>query len=104
LKNVKYTAGVHYVAETAGAYWLIDMIAIAQLNENNKDVDPDELLQVWKLTVNPNKTARLTCDDGGKDGNPRRILFTKEIAVTDFPFEEFKLFVQYGMIMLPDEY
>jgi hypothetical protein len=30
IRNVAYTDGAQYVAEHAGAYWLLDIIAIAQ--------------------------------------------------------------------------
>ena len=30
VRNVTYTDGVRYVADTAGAYWLIDIVALAQ--------------------------------------------------------------------------
>jgi hypothetical protein len=47
-RNVLYTAGVQYLAEKAGAYWLIDIIAIAQ---RMKPRVRAEGFQVWCLTA-----------------------------------------------------
>ena len=59
----------------------------------------DEAFQVWKLKVNADRTAALTCDDG--NGN---ILHTQEIAFTDFPLDEIKLYFTDNTILLPSEY
>jgi hypothetical protein len=61
VRDVLYTDGVRYVAQTAGAYWLIDEIAFGQ--RGNKRVAA-EGFQLWKLKVNPDHTARLACEDG----------------------------------------
>jgi hypothetical protein len=31
VRGITYTEGVEYVAETAGAYWLLDEIALAKV-------------------------------------------------------------------------
>ena len=56
-----YTEGAEYVAETAGAQWLLDEIALAQ-----RHIIPvkREDFQVWDLKVNADQTATLTCGDG----------------------------------------
>ena len=46
-----------------------------------------EEFQVWTLTVRPDKTATLACDDG--NGN---VVFSKEIPYTDFPLDTIKLY------------
>jgi hypothetical protein len=71
------------VADQGGAYWLLDEIALAQ--RGDRRVVAKEF-QVWKLTVNPDRTATLTCDDG--NGN---IVSSKEIPFTDFPLDEIEL-------------
>ena len=94
--KVRYTDGVKYVADTAGAYWLIDEIAFAQ---SVPAVEAEEF-QLWKLTVDTAKsTATLTCDDGN-----RRIVFKKEIAFTDFPLDEIRFYFTDSTILLPSEY
>lgn len=47
--GITCTDGAKYVADTAGAYWLLDEIAIPQRFE--KSVASEEF-QVWKLVVN----------------------------------------------------
>ena len=69
-RNVLYTDGAQHVAEHGGAYWLLDEIAIIQ--PYNKRVAAEEF-QVWKLTVHPDRSATLTCDDGNDMSySPRR--------------------------------
>ena len=84
VRDILYTDGVKYVAETAGAYWLIDEITRAQ--RFDKGLAAEEF-QLWKLTVNSDHTATLTCEDG--DGG---VLFTKAIEFTDFPLAEITLY------------
>jgi hypothetical protein len=95
-RNVLYTEGAQYVAEQGEAYWLLDEIALIQ--PYDKNVAAEEF-QVWKLTVRPEKTAALTCDDG--NGN---IVFSKEIPFTDFPLETITLYFANNVIHLPSEY
>jgi hypothetical protein len=95
-RNIAYTDGARHVAEHGGAYWLLDEIAIIQ--PYNKRVAAEEF-QVWKLTVQPDRSVTLTCDDG--DGN---IVFTKQIEYTDFPLDEITLYFANRVIHLPSEY
>ena len=60
-RAVLFTDGAKYVADQAGAYWLLDEIAIIQ--PHDKRVAAEEF-QVWKLAVNANQTGVLTCEDG----------------------------------------
>lgn len=93
--KVTYTDGVKYVAETGGAYWLLDEIALAQ--RFNKKVSVQEF-QVWKLRVT-NNTATLTVEDGNDN-----VVFSKNITYTDFPLPEIDLWFTDGVILLPSEY
>lgn len=95
-RNVVFTDGAKYVADTAGAYWLLDEIAFAQTLKRVAG----EGFQLWRLKVNLAKnTARLTCEDG--NGN---IVLTKHIPYTDFPLEEISLYFTDKTILLPSEY
>jgi hypothetical protein len=94
--DVTYTEGADFVAERAKAYWLLDEIALAQRNE--KAVS-DKMFQIWKLTVNEDRTALLSVDDG--NGNT---VFSKKLHFTDFPIDEFSFWVYHKTIMLPSEY
>ncbi len=40
IRNVSYTDGAQYVAEHGGAYWLLDIIAIAQLHDQAVKTEP----------------------------------------------------------------
>ena len=96
VRNILFTDGAKYVAETAGAYWLLDEIALAQHFE--KSVAAEEF-QLWKLTVKPDHTAMLACEDG----NGKAVL-SKDIPFTDFPLDEIKFYVTNNTILLPSEY
>ena len=95
-RDVLYTDGVMYVGKTAGAFWLIDEIAFAQ--QADKRLAAEEF-QSWKLTVNADRTATLTCEDGNGV-----VLFTKAIEYSDFPLAEITLFFLNKTILLPSEY
>jgi hypothetical protein len=95
-RDVLFTDGAKYVADQGGAYWLLDEIALAQRYQ--KAVAAEEF-QVWTLTVNPDHTARLACDDGNK-----KIVFAKVIPFTDFPIERITLWFENNTIYLPSEH
>jgi hypothetical protein len=98
-RSFLYTDGIQYLAENAGAYWLIDEIALA--NKFVKSLD-DQEFQLWTLTKT-GSSATLVCDDG--DGN---VLFTKPIPFTDFPFDSIKMYVEGDgenrVLLLPSEH
>jgi hypothetical protein len=95
-RNVLFTDGARFLADRAGAYWLLDEIAIVQPHDPRVAA---EEFQVWKLTLRPDHTATLTCDDG--NGN---IVFTKNIEFTDFPLDEVTLYFANSVIYLPSEH
>lgn len=95
VRKVLYTDGAQYVAETGGAYWLIDEIAFGQ---SEPSVTAEEF-QVWRLKVNSDRTAILTCDDGND-----RVVFSKAIEYTDFPLDEIAFYFIDNVIMLTSEY
>ena len=94
--TVLYTEGAQYVAEHGEAYWLLDEIAFTQPHHQ---AVANEAFQVWTLTVQSNRSATLTCDDG--NGN---VVFSKEIPYTDFPLDTIKLYFANNVIHLPSEY
>ncbi len=95
-RKILFTDGAKYLAETAGAYWLLDEIALIQCHRRRVAA---EEFQVWKLAVRPDRTATLTCDDGNGE-----IVFTKRIEFTDFPLAEITLYFANNVIHLPSEY
>ncbi len=94
-RKVLYTDGVKFLAERAGAYWLIDEIALIQPYE--KAVAAEEF-QLWRLIVNGNQ-AVLNCEDGNG-----RVVYSKDIAYTDCPLSELVLYCINSVILLPSEY
>lgn len=95
VKSVLYTEGVQYMAEVGGAYWLVDEIAFSQSKPKVKA----ESFQFWKLTVDSDRTATLSCEDG--NGN---IVYIKQIEYTDFPLNEMVLYYTDNVILLTSEY
>ena len=94
-RKVLYTEGVQYVAEQGGAYWLLDTLAFAQAIP----AVAAESFQFWTLTVHPNQTATLACEDGNG-----KVVHTQEIPFTDFPLDEIKFYFTDNVILLPSEY
>ena len=96
VRSVLFTDGAKYVAETGGAYWLLDEIALAQRFEKKL---AGEEFQLWRLSVEKDQTATLVCEDG----NSNRLL-SKPIPFTDFPLDEISFYYINNTILLPSEY
>jgi len=100
-----YTDGVQYLAETAQAYWLIDLIASYQ---DDKRITQDKMLrdmQIWHLDVDlTNRQATIVCK-GDSDLMPT---ITQEIEYTDFPLNGIDLWVENTgdqiVLLLPREH
>jgi len=109
-RAIFHTDGVQYLAEKAGAYWLIDAIVSHQM----KPSIAREKFQVWRLVKKPDESkATLICTDGGKDDLPgEKVIVTQKIPYTDFPLEKITLYLENGsldgehihkILMLPSE-
>jgi hypothetical protein len=98
LRRFVYTDGVHHVAETGGAHWLIDAIASYQ-----PKLFKDPMLQEfqhWILKVDlNNQKAQLICERDSDD-----VVLTQDIGFTDFPLDEIRFYVVSKVLMLPSEY
>ena len=93
-RRMLYTDGVKYLAERAGAYWLIDEIAFAQALPQIAR----EEFQVWKLRVEAN-SADLICEDGNDNA-----VYRKRIPFTDFPAPGVEIWCANNVIYLPSEH
>lgn len=91
--GIHFTDGVKYVAEEAGAYWLID--AIASWLPQTKQ----EPFQHWTLTKNKNDSWTLKATDGNN-----KVIALQEIEFSDFPLEQFSMYLSDKILMLPSEY
>jgi len=96
VRGLIYTEGVKYVADRAGAYWLIDEIAFAQRAQANLR---HEEFQRWELSVSAGGSAVLICDDG--DGHR---LYVRVIDWTDFPAPGISFYFCNDTLLLPGEY
>lgn len=100
-RNFVLTDGAKYLAEEAGAYWLMDAVASHYQSYKKEGFVCAKLQQLnegWVLTI----------DDG--NGN---ILTQQVIGYSDFPIEEISLYVipqeqkdgsKLWVILLPSEY
>lgn len=94
-----YTDGVKFLAEKAGAFWLIDEIFGRQIYPAVRA----EEFQVWKLIVK-DSAAQLSCGNGNRDKEGNWIIVHKaEIKFTDFPLPEIKLYFENRVLCLPRE-
>lgn len=88
--KIIYTPGVQYVAENAGAYWLIDAIAsYFGSAEMSRSMDQDSrlrYLQFWKLKRNGDSAVLSAEADSGETP-----FITQVIEYTDFPLEEIEI-------------
>jgi hypothetical protein len=96
VRNVLFTDGAKYLADRAGAYWLLDEIALAQRYEK---AVAGKRFQFWKLIVKDDRTATLICEDG----NGKQV-YSKPIEYTDFPMPQIALYFTDNTILLPSEY
>lgn len=99
-RRVVYTDGVRYFAETAGAYWLLDILA----TELPKLVHKHRILFVHCI-VNDGKARLYANADSGKPS-----LWERDIDFTDCPEGDWCFYMAGGgdddnvVIHLPSEY
>ena len=94
-RHITYTDGVQYVAKEGGAYWLLDSIVAKQMMPIFKEYE----MQFWKLKVNKDRTAELTCEDGDMN-----VIYTETIGYTNFPIEEIRIWLADNVLLLPSEW
>lgn len=91
-RGVVYSEGCRYVAETCGAYWLLDAI---MSHITPRLLAGAEGFAVFTLKLNKTGSgAKLEANDGGKgDGGAKRLAFQR-IEYTDFPVKEITFFLE----------
>jgi hypothetical protein len=106
--HVIYTPGVRFLAEKAGAYWLLDVIASylwpRHINEAARKDERIRHLHFWRLDVAPDESAVVTAR--ADFGCPPFV--TQEIPSTDFPLEFVSIWAGYydarWTLYLPSEH
>ena len=91
----RWTDGVEYLAEAAGARWLIDAIVSHQVTPTVKR----EPFQAWTLQHNDDDTWTLSATDGND-----RFIAVQQIEFSDFPLSKVDLYLVDRCLMLPGEY
>ena len=100
LTKLVCTDGAKYLADEAGAYWLLDAIASYQNQPVIQESQRLKEFQVWVLMVEDDKSCRLTC---AEDSDVAPVII-QDIEFTNFPLKEIKLYVCGNVILLPSEY
>jgi hypothetical protein len=93
------TDGAKYLADEAGAYWLLDIIwsVLPKI---------DDELAVLELTVEKGACRAVVVIHDGRE--PETTYHRQSIPYTDFPLQKIKLYIQHNgherVVMLPSEY
>lgn len=100
-RKMKFTEGVKFMAERAGAYWLLDIAASYHRTEP---------FQIWEIDVfkkprrERGKKIIMAVITMREDSN-QPVLVRQEIPYTDFPGPgKFKMYLIDNVLMLPGEY
>ena len=93
MPGLVFTDGVKYMAEVAGAYWLIDIVASYRRKEP---------FQIWELKVDKNAEPMAVVIM--KEDSDQPELVRQEIPYTDFPLDGIKLYLIDGVLLLTSEY
>ena len=94
-RHYVYTEGVQYLAEQAGAYWLLEHIFAHQHEPTIQATS----MQVWKIIVHDDKSATIQVENGDD-----QIIHSTKIEYTDFPLRSFSLWFIDNTLLLPSEY
>ena len=102
LCGLKLTDGVKYLADEAGAYWLLEIISSYQHDPRIRR----EPFQVWELKLSPDNatTGKHEAVVTMKTDSNRPLMVKQQIEHTDFPLDTIELFLIDGVILLTSEY
>ena len=88
------TDGVLALAEAAGCFWFLSLIASYQ---HDKRLCRE--FQVWKLEVDLEKETAVV-----RGCNDTDVIVEQVIPYTDFPLESCKVYLAEGVVLLPGEW
>lgn len=95
LLGLLLTDGVKTVADEEKCYWFIDIIASYQFYEKFKN----EEFQVWKIERLDGSRFQVSATDGNENE-----LLKREIPFSDFFFQEFTIWKEGDVLLLPSEH
>jgi len=93
-RGYRYTEGIKFLSTETESYWLIDFIfsnQIASLLQSQK-------FQVWTITCADNQ-AQISVTDGHSNH-----ICDYQIPYSDFPLEQFTVWLVGTTLLLPSEY
>lgn len=96
--NMKYTDGVKYFAEKAGAYWFLDITGTEYHPKTTGDnPEWDYFLSIVMTVENEQAIIKVT------DGNDK-VFVLHGIEYTDCPTGTWKFYLTDNVLLLPSEY
>lgn len=106
--RVVYTPGVRFLAEQAGAYWLLDVVAsYIGSPEMTRAIRADDRLaemQFWRLSVHAEGGAEVLC----RADSDAPAAIRQEIVFTDFPLDHADIWAAFDgrlwTLYLPSEH
>lgn len=93
--GIVLTDGVKSVADEEQCYWFLDCIVSYQTSQKFLD----EEFQVWKINRVQDEKFNLSASDGNENQ-----LLSVEIPFSDFFFEEFTIWKEGNVLLLPSEH
>lgn len=109
-KGFLFTDGARFVADTFGAYWLIDLIASHQPGIKKRWAEKGyHFFQVWRVhKVGSDVVVEAWSDTPGGKEEPVSVLLSKQVVgYSDFPsalFPFIDLWVENGTLLLCHEH
>jgi hypothetical protein len=104
LRRLVYSEGVYYMAERAGAHWLIDIVASYQMHKKVKNNKRLQEFQLWELKVKTDKNGGKSAVVTLREDTGEPVVIRQKIEYTDFPLDYIKLYVEGGTLLLPSEH
>jgi len=93
--GILLTDGVKTIADQEECYWFLDCIASYQFEEKFRK----EEFQVWKIERVNDTQFKLSATDGNN-----KVLATQDIESSDFFFNEFTIWKEDKVLLLPSEH
>ena len=98
--GLRMTDGVRAAADLMECWWLIDIIA------SYFDKTEERHFTVWRLVKQSNGTASVTAYNDWDEDDHKAFppMIQQHIRFTDFPLDEFVMWQESGVLILPSEH